>query len=657
MKWTDPIRDFARMVNVQPAPRERGEHERTRAPLLTLQEPPLKPGFDLQLAIRLIVAALLFSATLLFSIPSVWRVSLLVLSALISGYDLILDSILRVVRLRQYDERILVFLVTLLAFIFLEAFEGAAVMLLYQFGVFVKRSGAGRIQNSVLTALTEQSQFANVIRAGKEYSVGVRDIAVGETIVIDPGERVAFDSIVLKGESTVDMSALTGDSVPVKVEAEDALLAGCVNLTDVLYAEVRAPAGESASAKMLSLIRPESAGQGRLECLLSRIAAVYTPVLCLIAVLYAVLVPLLTALSFQESLHRALILLLVAGSASAALALPILYYTAIGSAAKRGIIFKSRSALDESAQTDKVLFDQTGTLTSGRLRVSSVKAAKLDPETLLKAAAHASAYSEQPLARTIVSGYRGTIYIELIDRFQDYAGEGVSVTVDGVEILVGYAQFLRGRGILIPEREISEEISWYIAIAGVYSGRLTFADDIRQEAAKVLQDLGRLGCGAALLTESGSAENTQNFKRIGLTEITYAPEAEQKRNQIEALCAQEGRGRRLLFVSSSKNAPVCPESAVSAFMNCLGSDNEDEQAKILILNEKPEKIPELIRRARKLKTVLTENLAFVLIIKLALIVYALISGRFLWPAVLINAIADYLTILHASRLRIDSGKN
>ena len=430
-----------------------------------------------------------------------------------------------------------------------------------------------------------------------------------------------------------------------------------MNLTDVLYAEVRAPAGESASAKILSLIRPESAGQGKLERLLSRIAAVYTPVLCLIAVLYAVLVPLLTALSFQESLHRALILLLVAGSASAALALPILYYTAIGSAAKRGIIFKSRSALDESAQTDKVLFDQTGTLTSGRLRVSSVKAAKLDPETLLKAAAHASAYSEQPLARTIVSGYRGTIYIELIDRFQDYAGEGVSVTVDGVEILVGYAQFLRGRGILIPEREISEEISWYIAIAGVYSGRLTFADDIRQEAAKVLQDLDRLGCGAALLTESGSAENTQNFKRIGLTEITYAPEAEQKRNQIEALCAQEGRGRRLLFVSSSKNAPVCPESAVSAFMNCLGGDNEDEQAKILILNEKPEKIPELIRRARKLKTVLTENLAFVLIIKLALIVYALISGRFLWPAVLIGAIADYLTILHASRLRIDSGKN
>ncbi len=279
MKWSDPIRDFARSVNVKSAAREHGVHEKKKKAPLRLCQPPLKYCLDVTLAVHLIIAALLFSAALAFRPAKLWYVFLRALSALIAGYDLIIDSVLRVVRLHQYDERLLVFLVSLLAFVFLGGYEGAAVMVLYQFGALLKRSAAGSIRNTVTESLSEQGQQTNVLRGGREYTIGVRDVSIGETVVVDPGDTVAFDGIVLKGESAVDMSALTGETTPVQVEAGDALLAGSVNLDAALYLEVRARAAESSAEKVLQLIRPEQSGRGQREYALGKLCSVYTPVM------------------------------------------------------------------------------------------------------------------------------------------------------------------------------------------------------------------------------------------------------------------------------------------------------------------------------------------------------------------------------------------
>ena len=651
VKLTEPIRDFLLDEN-EKAPRERGEQERERKPFLVLREPPLKPGFDTVLAVRLIVAALIFSAVLVFHPADIWSVFLLVLSALIAGYDLMIGAVFSVIRQRQYDERLVVFLVSLLAFIFLAGYEGAAVMLLYQFGTLLKRSAMGSIRSAVAGGLAQQPQEANVLRGGNEYTVGVHDISVGETVVVDPGETVAFDGIVIKGESAVDMSGLTGEDAPVQVEAGDALLAGSRNLGSVLYIEVRARAGESSAEKYLQLIRPEKAGKGITEGILARACSIYTPALVFLAVLYAVLGPLLAHVPFSESMHRALILLLMAGSSSFLLSMPVLHHTAIGSAAKRGILFKNSAALDRAAAVDHIVFDQTGTLTHGRLRVSSVKAAKSDPETLLKIAAHACAYSEQPLARAIVDSFKGTIYIELIGRFEDHGEEGVCVAVDDVEIVVGSAQMLRSKGVFVPDFDMSAEIAWFISIAGVYAGRIIFADDIKTETPKTIQDLSAAGYSLELITETEGSENETNFRKLNLTEITYAAGSEEKTAKLEMLSSEERRGRQILYVESSDKAltSACRE-VLCTVMNCLGHDIFKNDADILILSEKPNKIAEMLKNSKIVNKLTAENITITAIIKLVMILLAVLGKNLLWIAVLVTAIADLITILQAKRIR------
>ncbi len=656
MKWSDPIRDFARSVNVQSA-REHGVHEKRKTAPLTLREPPLKYGFDITLAVRLIIAALLFSAALAFRPAKLWYMFLLALSALIAGYDLIIDSILRVVRLHQYDERILIFLVSLLAFLFLEGYEGAAVMLLYQFGALMKRSVAGGIRNTVTESLSEQAQQTNVLRGGKEFTIGVRDVSVGETVIVDPGDTVAFDGIILKGESAVDMSALTGETAPVQVEAGDALLAGSVNLDAALYLEVRARAGESSAEKVLQLIRPEQSGRGKREKALGKLCSVYTPVMVCLSVLYAVITPLLKRAPFTESLRCALILLLIAGSASFVLSLPVLYHAVIGSAAKRGIIFKNTSAVDQAASVDNIVFEQSGTLTYGRLRVSSVKAAKADPETLLKIAAHACAYSEQPLAKAIVASFKDTIYIELIGEFADCGNDGVCVTVDGVEILVGSTQLLRSKGVFIPDFDMSAEIAWYMSIAGIYAGRIVFADDIKAETGKTIQDLTAAGCALELFTQSIGSENENNFKKLGLTEIQYAAGKNAKEAKLKELETREGRGHSLLYVgSASDSSALFGTSVFSAAMNCLGQEENTRDASILILSEKPSKLAEMLKAAKHANKLTAENIILISLTKLILITLALLGKNMLWIAVLIGICVDLLTILQAKRIWIKKPK-
>ena len=652
MKWTEPIRDFAHAVNVQTGARERGEHQKEKTPLLTMREPSLKAGFDVTLAIRLIVSALLFSAVLAFRLSDILSVFLLALSALIAGYDLIIGSILRLVRLRQYDERILVFLVSLLAFLFIKGFEGAAVMILYQFGSLLKCAVAGNIRNADTERFSEQPQTVNVLRGGKEYMIGVRDVSVGETVVIDPGETVAFDSIVVKGESSVDMSALSGEDTPVQVEAGDVLLAGSRNLNAVLYVEVRARAGESSAEKILKLINSDKAGQGRTEHAVSRFCAVYTPVMILLTVALAVLYPLLTHTAFSVSLYRALIMLLVAGSASFTLFFPVLYHAAISNAAKHGIVFKSRNAVDMAASVDTVVFDQSGTLTYGRLRVSSVKAAKYDPETLLKIAAHAAAYSEQPLAKTIVSSYSGTIYIELIGQFQDCENEGVSVTVDGVEIVVGTSQLLRRKNVFVPDFDMSPEIAWYISIAGIYAGRIIFADDIKADAGKAIQDLYKAGYDPILFTESAGSENENNFRKLGLNEIQYTPSYEEKAGKLKELQDGEERGSRLLYVGSgSSNSTPYLEATLSAAMSSIGQESKTNEADILILSEKTAKIMETLKSAKNVRKLTIENVTLIVLVKLLVLILAILGKNLLWIAVLTEMIAELLTILQAKRIR------
>ncbi len=649
MKWLDPIRDFVRDFNVQPAKRARGEHEKQNRRRLALREPALKPGFDVMLAIRLILAALLFSSAIAFHPQRTWYILLLVLSALIAGYDLPLDSIRRIVRLRKYDERILIVLVAILAFVFIEGYEGASVILLYQFGTILNRSAAGSIRKAAEEVLPTQAQDANVLRGDKEYVVGVRDVSVGETVVIDPGETLAFDGIILKGESGVDMSALTGERQPVRVEAGDAVLAGSRNLDSVLYMEVRARAGESSAERIMQTIRSEKSDRGETESRLTGFCSVFTPVLSLLAVLYAVLIPLLTEIPFRNIMHQALMLLLIACSASFVHYLPTFYYAALNSAAKRGIVFRSKAAFDRAA-ADSVVFDQKGTLTYGRLRVSSVKAAKSDPETLLKIAAHACAYSEQPLAKAVVDSYKGTINIELIGSFSANGDDGVIVTVDGVEIVVGSAQLLRSRDVFVPDFEVSREIAWYMSIGGIYAGRIVFADDIKPDSASLIRELNESNITVTLLTGISGGENENNFRKLGISDIHFVSCHEDIISRLKIMGEQARAGKYALYVRGGDNISVPADlNCICAEMNCLGQTESSVSTDIQILSEKPQKIMELIRISEFGKLLKRENLLLILLIKAILLILTFLGKNLLWITVLVSMLSETITILQVKR--------
>ncbi len=415
--------------------------------------------------------------------------------------------------------------------------------------------------------------------------------------------------------------------------------------------EGRARAGESSADRILQAIRSEKAERGVRELLLSKFCSIFTPVMTLLAVLYAILLPMLTDTAFGIALHRALILLLIACSASFMRYLPTFYRAAFVSAAKRGIVFRNRSALDRAAGVDSVAFDQKGTLTHGRLRVSSVKAVKSDPEILLKVAAHACAYSEQTLAKAVVASFKGTIYIELIGAFEAIGEDGVVVTVDGVEIVVGSSQLLRSKEVFVPDFEVSNEIAWYLSIGGIYAGRIVFADDVKADAAKTIRELNEAHIAATLFTDIVGGENENNLRQLGIPEICHVSGTDDIISKLKIMGEQEPRGRSVLFVGNGKSeAAEIEKLCLRVDLNCLDQSESATGADIQILSEKTQKLVELIRYAKYANRIASENMTLILLMKAALLVLAILGKSYLWITVLVSMLVETAAILQTKRL-------
>jgi Cd2+/Zn2+-exporting ATPase len=451
-------------------------------------------GFNTILIVRLIVAALIFASALFFkAIPKPWPLVMLIASAAISGYDLAAASVLAVSNGSYFDKSILILIVTVAAFALGLNTEGAALILLYQLGGSMIDYTSMRSRQTVCEAASCAGGVAHVLKDGAEETVPAECIVPGDKIIINPGERVPCDCVVLDGGGSVDSSPLGGSTEPLFVAEGDEVLSGFVLLSGRLHCEVAAAVTDSSCAAFLRAIRNAAVTGMPVPKLLRRFLTLYTPAIVVAAVIAAGILPLLYKIGILYAIKRALVFLVIANPCALFVALPLIRFGSLAGSAKCGVMFSGVSAMDCAASAATVVFERAGALTDGIPHVASVKSERMDADTFLKMTAHALAYSDSPIANSVISSYGGTIYIELIEDFKELPGKGVEVYVDHVRICVGNLSMMDEKSITVPEADITVEQAAYVSVAQEYAGgfcsRRTCAR-LRRKVSRIWQGRG-----------------------------------------------------------------------------------------------------------------------------------------------------------------------
>ena len=614
-----------------------------------------KAGFDIFFSLRLIVATVLLVCGLLLRLTGVWNPALLGASALLAGYDVLLGAIVCVWKKTLLNEKLLMTAAAIAAFALGFYYEGAAAMVLFQFGVLVRRSLTGVVQSRSARCVRELPQLVTVLRGGNPFSVGIHDVSVGEMVEVHPGETVVFDCVVLEGQSALDLSGLTGERKPVTVGPEMEICSGARNLSATLLTEVRAKADASTAVRIQEVVKAQADSPSDIQRGVQRLTKVYTPVVVGMALLLAMLLPLLLEIPFRESIHRALIFLILACPCGLMASVPLTYFVGMHGAAGRGILFRDAAAADAAAAAGMVAFHTAGTLTTGKYRVHAIKSDRMDAKTLLRIAAHAAAYSEDLVARALVEAYEGPIYIELIQAFSEQPGLGMTVQVDGVEIALGSWRFLHAQGVEIPASEELPELCAYMSVAGQYAGRIALTDTIREDAVQAVRELEEeCNCGVAILSAENAAAAAKLAGQLGIDEYYGDCAPGDQVICLGLLRESAGKKHKVLFVDTgSSDGSALGAADMGVLMGGFGKDTAEKAAQVILTGDKPSGIPVMIRSARSIRSAAVQNVGVLLAIRIAALILAGCGLYFMWTAAFVDMLAVALTVFGS--LRILSG--
>ena len=600
-------------------------------------------SFDIALVVRLVISCIIFSGALLIRrIPAPWPSVMLIVSALIAGADLLAGAILAVMNGRFLDKSVLVLLSTVIAFIFGAAVEGAALVLLFQLGGIFISYAVVRTRMTALSAVNFQNEYATVIHDGGEDRVPAGDVQPGERIRLRAGERVPCDCLVVEGESSLDLSDMGGSEGEVAVKPGDELLSGSLNTGDELVCEVTGTSAESTAALFYNSVARASASGGVCPAPLEKAASYFTPVVCVIAVLIAALLPLALHISVAESVRRAAVFLIVANPCALLIAVPLIRLCSVSGAARSGVLCKDCSAMDTLADAGAVAFSKPGTLTDGELRVVSIKpSARMNKDVLLKIVAHAMAYSNTPQARAVIAAYGGTIYIDLVQNFTDIPGSGVEVTVDGIRICAGTRDLMTVKHVSVPDGDLTEEYAVYAAIGDEYAGRIVLSDNVRPDAATGVSELARCGVGKVVMfTDESRDSAARAAASLGIVEYYSEHGVKRTREAIGEVKRGCATGENLVFVG----APECftaghTDADSDVAMAGLDTLAAPVGADITIIGGKVERLPLAIAISRYSGRLMAACMAFALLVKLVLLLLGFFGIATLWFAVFIDACA------------------
>ena len=599
--------------------------------------------------LRIVLAALLLIAAALLPVQGVWKALAFVVPYLVIGYDVLWSAVRGIAHGQVFDEKFLMAVATIGAFAIREYPEAAAVMLFYQIGEFFQSVAVGRSRKSIAALMDIRPDSATVLRDGEEQEVEPDEVEIGETIVVRPGERIALDGVILEGSTAVNTSALTGESLPVDLGPGDKVVSGSVNLTGVIRVQTESLASESTVSRILELVENSADKKAKVEGYITRFARWYTPTVVIGALLLAVIPSLVTG-NWAEWIHRALVFLVVSCPCALVVSVPLSFFGGIGGASRHGILVKGANDMEMLAKVDTVAFDKTGTLTQGRFAVDAVHPREIDADALLDIAAAAESFSTHPLAESIIRAHGKHIDRSRIGEVKELAGRGLQAEIDGERYFVGNARLMEEASADYHDCHLPGTVI-HIAHGSEYLGHIVINDTLKPDAVEAIAALKSLGLRRTVLLTGDREKVAQKVAgELGVDEVRAELLPAQKVEAVEELLSS---GAKLAFVGDGINdAPVLTRADVGIAMGALGSDAAIESADIVLMDDKPSRLPLAVRIARRTMSIVRENIIFALGVKILILILGALGIADLWLAVFGDVGVLILAILNAMRCMV-----
>ena len=581
-----------------------------------------------------------------------------IVSYAVIGWDVLWRAVRNICHGQVFDENFLMTLATVGAFLTGEYREAVAVMLFYQVGELFQSYAVGKSRKSIASLMDIRPDSANVEREGQLVEVDPEEVAVGDAIVVKPGERIPIDGVVLEGESSIDTAALTGESCPRDVVPGDDVVSGCINRTGLLRVRTTKAFGESTVARILEMVENSSAKKAKAENFITRFARWYTPSVVIAAVLLAILPPLAMGGNWQEWLHRALIFLVISCPCALVISVPLSFFGGIGGASRQGILVKGANYLEALANAEIVVFDKTGTLTKGVFNVTAIHPDTCSESQLLEMAALAENYSDHPISRSIREAYGKEIDTRRVQDTKEMSGRGVQATIDGKSVCVGNDKWMEEIGVKWhPCHRIGTTV--HVAIDGEYAGHLVISDEVKPDAYTAIEALRAQNVKkTVMLTGDARTVGEKTAEELGIDQVFAQLLPTDKVEHVEALMREKSKNGKLVFVGDGINdAPVLSRADIGIAMGAMGSDAAIEAADIVLMDDKPSKIATAIRISQRTLRIVHQNIVFALVVKgIVLLLGALgISG--MWEAVFADVGVSVIAILNAMRALKTNGRD
>lgn len=606
--------------------------------------------------IRIIIAFALIIILKWIPVEGYVRFALYMVPYLVIGYDILRKAGKGILNRQVFDENFLMVVATVGAIALGDYTEGVSVMLFYQIGELFQSYAVGKSRRNISELMDIRPDYANIEKDGQLEQVDPDEVEVGTTIVVQSGEKVPIDGVILEGSSTLNTSALTGESLPREVKAGDEIISGCINMTGVLKICTTKEFGESTVSKILELVENSSSRKSRSENFISKFAKYYTPAVCYGALALAVLPPLgrMTALGLAPEwgdwIYRALTFLVISCPCALVISIPLSFFAGIGGASNQGILVKGSNYLETLASTKYVVFDKTGTMTQGVFEVSGVHHNEMDAEKLLEYAALAECSSSHPISKSLQKAYGKTIDRNRVTDIEEIGGNGVTAKVDGILVAAGNVKLMKKLGISYMDCHSVGTIV-HMAVDGKYAGHILISDLIKPHAAQAIAELKRAGVKKTVML-TGDAKNVaeQVAEELGIQEVHSELLPADKVAKVEELLKQKTEKEKLAFVGDGINdAPVLSRADIGIAMGALGSDAAIEAADIVLMDDDPLKIAKAIKIARKCIRIVYQNIYFALGIKGICLLLGAIGVANMWMAIFADVGVMVIAVLNAIR--------
>ncbi len=599
--------------------------------------------------IRIIISLVTLVIAAIIPVDGYLKLAVFLVPYFVIGYDILWKAVRNILHGQVFDENFLMAIATVGAFVLGDYLEGSAVMIFYQIGELFQSVAVGKSRKSISSLMDIRPDYANLEKNGEIVETDPEEVSIGDIIVVKPGEKIPLDGVIIEGNTSVDTSALTGESVPRSLTEGDDVISGCINLSGVVRVRVTKEFGESTVAKILDLVENSSSKKAKAENFITKFARYYTPCVVIGAALLAVIPSLITG-NWGEWVNRALIFLVISCPCALVISVPLSFFGGIGGASRCGILIKGGNYLETLARTEIVVFDKTGTLTKGVFNVTAIHPEIISEERLIELAAYAEAYSTHPISRSIRDAFNAEIDKSRISDVEELSGRGVSAVIDGKRVYAGNDKLMEEIGVSWhPCHHTGTTV--HVATDNTYAGHIVISDEIKQDSAEAVTALKNTGVKkTVMLTGDAKAVGESTAKQLGLDEVYTELLPDGKVEMVEKLLEEKSDKGRLVFVGDGINdAPVLSRADIGIAMGAVGSDAAIEAADVVLMDDKPSKIALAIDISRKTLSIVHQNIVFALAVKLAVLVLGALGLANMWAAVFADVGVSVIAIINAMR--------